>query len=347
MKKTLLILGEYGTDDLNKNIKRLQKESKKINLPYKTMSYEQLFKNNKKDIFTNNLKAMFFFPFKFWDENCEIPQNTSVYGTSKESYNLFNQFWQDVKGTLEKKFSDKKISYVINPDYAALDRDKIAVNNLLRKKGVSTTNIIQKNLKEIIELSKEKGIFIKARYGALGKGISYLSPKGWFTNYKVGGKNNIENYPDIGKWEFSNITGNKEFIRKLLDLEVIVEEEVKSPQLNPEKKFDMRVYSLYGNVPHMFIRENAESKIITNFSQGGQVNHRYYRALSKKTIALASNTALKASKAFNSNFMGIDVIFDKNLENPKVLEVQTFTGFPDIRYCNLTKLLAHEIKKKD
>ena len=62
----------------------------------------------------------------------------------------------------------------------------IETNNLLRKKGVSTTNVLQKYLKEIIELSKEKGIFIKARYGALGKGISYLSPKGWFTNYKVG-----------------------------------------------------------------------------------------------------------------------------------------------------------------
>ncbi len=347
MKKTLLILGEYGTDDLNKNIKRLQRESRKINLISKTMSYEQLFKDDKRDIFTNNLKVMFFFPFKFWDENCEIPQNTSVYGTSKESYNKFKQFWQDVKGTLEKKFLDKNILYVINPDYAALDRDKIATNNLLKENGVSTTKILQKNLKEIIELSKEKGIFIKARYGALGKGISYLSPEGWFTNYKVGKKNNIENYPNIGKWEFSNITGNKEFIRKLLDLEVIVEEEIKSPKLNPKKKFDIRVYSLYGNVPHMFIRENTKSKIITNFSQGGQVNHEYYKVLSKKTIDIASNIALKASKAFNSNFMGVDVIFDKNLENPRVLEVQTFTGFPDIHYCNLTKLLAHEIKKED
>lgn len=345
MKKTLLILGEYGRDDLNKNIKRLQKESIKINLPYKTISYEQLFKDNKKNIYTNNLKIMFFFPFKFWDENCEIPQNTSIYGTSKESYDKFKQFWQDVKGTLEKKFSDKNISYVINPDYAALDRDKIATNNLLKKNGVSTTKILQKNLKEIIELSKEKGIFIKARYGALGKGISYLSPEGWFTNYKLGKKNNIENYPNVGKWEFSNITGNKEFIKKLLNLEVIVEEEIKSPKLNPEKKFDIRVYSLYGNVPHMFIRENAESKIITNFSQGGQVNHEYHKVLPKKTIDLASNIALKASKAFNSNFMGVDVIFDKNLENPRVLEVQTFTGFPDVHYCNLTKLLAHEIKK--
>lgn len=347
MEKTLLILGEHETDDLNKNIKRLQKTSRKINLSYMTMSYEQLFKDDKRNTPAHNLKVMFFFPYKFWDENCEIPGDTSVYGTSKESYNKFKQFWQDVKGTLEKKFPDKDISYVINPDYAALDRDKIETNNLLRKKGVSTTNVLQKNLKEIIELSKEKGIFIKARYGALGKGISYLSPKGWFTNYKVGNKNNIENYPNVGKWEFSNITGNKEFIGKLLELEVIVEEEVKSPQLNPGKKFDIRVYSLYGNVPHMFIRENIESKIITNFSQGGQVNHQYYKTLPKKTIDLASSVALKASEAFNSNFMGVDVIFDKDLKNPKVLEVQTFTGFPKIHYCNLTKLLAHEIKRRD
>ncbi len=345
MEKTLLILGEYAEDDLNKNIKRLQRYAKEIKIPVKTISYEQLFSKNKFKINTDNLSVMFFFPFKFWNKNCEIPKDTSIYGVSKQSYEIFKEFWQDVKNNLGKRFSDKNVSYIINPDYAALDRDKIKTHDLLKKAGVATTITLPKNLEIILNISKNEGVFIKSRYGALGKGITYLSKKGWFTNYKIGRKNNVENYLDIKDWKFSEITENKDFLKNLLDLEVIIEKEIKSPNLNPGKKFDLRVYSLYGESPHMFIKENYEKNIITNFSQGGKINHKYKEILPEKTINLAKEQALRASKCLNSNFLGIDIIFDKNLYTPKILEVQTFTGFPQIKYCNLSKLLANKIKE--
>ena len=107
MEKTLLILGEYAEDDLNKNIKRLQRYAKEIKIPVKTISYEQLFSKNKFKINTDNLSVMFFFPFKFWNKNCEIPKDTSIYGVSKQSYEIFKEFWQDVKNNLGKDFRTK------------------------------------------------------------------------------------------------------------------------------------------------------------------------------------------------------------------------------------------------
>jgi hypothetical protein len=341
---SLLLVGEYSDCEVNQNIKRLQRYSESIGLSTNLMNYDQIFNGKNKKIISDDLVIMFFFPFDFWNKNCEIPSDTCVYGTSNESYRIFSSFWVDVKGALERKFDDKKISYIIPPESAPIDRDKIGTHDLLEKNNVSTTKLIPKNLGTIIEVANESGVFIKARYGALGKGITYLSNGGWFTNYHCGQNNRIENYEDGERWKFTEITGNKDFIKRLIDLEVIIEEEIKPPFLNEARKFDVRSYIVFGDTPHMFIRENDSKEIITNFSQGGSINHYPEKELTNESIFLLKEESKKTAKALNTNFLGVDLMFDKDFEHIKVLEAQTFAGWPKIRPCNLPKYLAGKIK---
>ena len=353
--KSLLILGEHQNTSVNPNIQRLQRYSREIGISTKVRNYEELETKSLK-IEDSNLAVMFFFPFSFWNKNCEIPEDTGIYGTSSRSYNQFNQFWKNTKKILEKKLPNKNLRYIIDPNFAALDRDKIATRDLLEKFGVSTTKKLPKDVCFLTETSKTKGIFIKSRYGALGKGITYLSPLGWFTNYKIGKNNTLSNHQSVktkGKsgdpletdWIFQEITGNKELLSKILNLEMIVEEEIVPPELEKGKKFDLRVYTVFGTVPYIFMRENEIKNIVTNFSQGGRIIHEVEKKLPEKALELAKKESLKAAKAFNSQFLGVDVIFDRNLETPRVLEVQTFTGFPKITKFNLSRYLAECIKK--
>ena len=345
--KSLLILGEYQDDFVNKNIKGLQRYAREESLNPRVMSYEELLRGKTPRIPTPLLDVMFFFPYTFWGLNCEIPSDTGIYGTSRESHEIFRNFFRGIKEKIESQFSDKDISYVIDPDYASIDRDKLAVNELLVSKGVSTTKMLPKDLDRILEFSKTKGVFIKARYGAMGKGITYLSPRGWFTNYRVLNKNHLGNYETDCGWRFTQIDGNIDVIKTLLDLEVVVEEEVVPSSLTRGKKFDIRAYSIFGYVPHMFVKENEISSIITNYCQGGTVDHNYKKRLSKDAISLVINQVRNTSNVLNSNFLGVDVIFDGNFQTPKVMEAQTFSGFPRIRKFNLTRFLAQQIKNKD
>ncbi len=352
---SLLILGEHLDPSLNLNIKRLEKYSTDIKIPTKVRNYEELFSESIK-IDTKDLAVMFFFPFRFWNQKCEIPEDTGIYGTSSKSYETFNQFWEEVKKNLEKQFKEKNLKYIIDPDFAALDRDKIATHNLLEKSGISTTKRLGKDLSNLINLSKKQGIFIKPRYGARGKGITYLSPTGWFTNYGIGKNNTLQNHQSVktkGKsgdplktgWIFKEITGNKELLKKIINLETIIEEEIVPPQLKKGKKFDLRVYTVFENSPYLFMRENNIKNIITNFSQGGKIIDDIGKKLPKKSLELAKKESLKAAKTLNSKFLGVDIIFDRDLETPRVLEVQTFTGFPKIKKFNLPRYLAEYIKR--
>ena len=48
--KSLLIIGEYNNNEVNQNIKRLQKYSMEFGLSTNLMSYEEILKNKSKKI---------------------------------------------------------------------------------------------------------------------------------------------------------------------------------------------------------------------------------------------------------------------------------------------------------
>ena len=96
-----------------------------------------------------------------------------------------------------------------------------------------------------------------------------------------------------------------------------------------KKKFDSRVYVIRDSAPHFFIRVNSPDKLITNYSQGAEVIHHPETGIPKEIIAQMKEQAVRASRAMNSQFMGVDIMSDGCMENTVVVEVQTFTDFPD------------------
>lgn len=342
--KSLLILSDSIGYRTNRDNNRLLQYCQEGNVQAELLSYTDFFKKKPFSPKSEKLNVMFWFPIDFWNEHCEVPEDTGVYGTSKKAYNRFKDFWSRVKERVEMQFPDRKISYIIPPDIAFIDRDKIETHRLLTESKVPTTTMLSKDLEAVLQKAEEAGVFIKCRYGACGKGITYISPGKWVTNYVIGEKNTIQNFSPDEQWEFSDITGNKDFLKRLLDLEVIAEQEITPPELSKkDHKFDIRSYVVFGEVPHMFLRENNVKSIITNFNQGGTVHHEYTKYLPQQPIELVKQISLDSVKTFPSQILGVDVMFDGDLQTPKILEIQSFPGLPDFRYFNLLKFLVTKL----
>lgn len=339
MSKSLLVLGRGDSPETDKNRIRLVKYATEAGFDLQAVDYhelEQLYSPR-----NEKLNVMLFFPYTFWNENCEIPDDTGLYGTSEKAYRLFANFLLEIQSRLGYKFSNHNLKLTTPLAYAALDRDKIQTLQILDSHGVSTSETISyETLPDLLDqITPERGIFIKCRYGAEGKGITLIKPDRWVTNYKVEGSW-LANYGVYDQWNFTDITGKKELLEQLIDQEVIVEREIITNGFFGDKKFDLRVYVVDGRVPHFFVRVNDPENVTTNWSQGGLVIHHLETGLAEELLESITTEAKKAAEAFHSRFMGVDVMLDRDSDIPKVIELQTFTGFPDIRKFNLARYLV-------
>lgn len=345
---SLLIIGKHADRYINRNATLLYTYARDAAVDTRWIAYEALFSgtldHDEQDTFLHDdLMVVLFFPHHFWDENCELPQDTGLYGTSARSYEFFQQYMFQVGQILTTKFPHKNISFLIDPARAAIDRDKIETIRILSQGGVPVTkSIASRGAGELLAfVAKGSGLFIKCRYGSEGKGITYISKEKWVTNYRVNG-GRLANYGIHDRWMFVDITGRTELLEELLTTEVIIEEEIVTPEIEPGTKFDLRVYVLDGEVLHMFLRINQKVSIITNFSQGARVRHDYKKLLNQEQISLIGSTARSAASAMAARFIGVDCMFD-NHWNIAVVETQVFTDFPDINHFDLARFLTRKI----
>ncbi len=339
MSKSLLVLGRGDSLEADKNRIRLVEYAAQAGFEVQAVDYHELEQLHQFNHETLNI--MPFFPYTFWNENCEIPDDTQLYGTSKKTYGMFRDFFLGVKDKLEQKFGNHNLMPAIPLESAAVDRDKLQTIQILKNGGVSTSETVSyENLSDILaRTTPERGVFIKCRYGAEGKGITVIKQDKWLTNYKVE-NGRLTNYGVYDRWNFTDITGKKELLEQLIGQEVIVEREIVPPDYFDGKKFDFRVYVVDDNVPHFFVRINDFGNIITNWSQGGRVIHHPETGLGEKLVESINLEAQKAASAFHSKLMGVDVMLDRESDVPKVIELQTFTGFPDIRKFDLARYLV-------
>jgi len=63
-------------------------------------------------------------------------------------------------------------------------------------------------------------------------------------------------------------------------------------------------------------------------------------------IVQTQTIALKAAKTLKLNFAGVDIMLDPRGQEPVVIEVNGFPGFPKIRTFNLGRYLIAEIGRR-
>ncbi|MFH1641889.1 MAG: YheC/YheD family protein [Nanoarchaeota archaeon] len=339
--KTILIIGDDSDWESYLKFKKTRKFFKKIR--FVTTNYKSVLQNKLPKIDSRKVLIMLFFPLDYWNNVIETNfVKGRVYGDKKCAV-MFYDYLDKVENILDKKY--KNISYVNSFKAVKVDRDKELTKRIIRKIGVPVPkSYATRNYDDILKLlGRGKKLYVKVNFGAMGKGITLLSKSSWLTNFIYRNRTIISRKGDYG-WKFNQITGNREFLTKLLTKDLVIEEAV-DPYVISNKKFDIRYYVVYGKIMHIIIRSTKISNVVTNITQGGtKERSEFLQSMPKKYLADAKRNAIKASKTLGLNFAGIDIMISKR-GKPYVIEAQSFPGFPESKY-NLSEKLAKEIMKK-
>jgi hypothetical protein len=344
--KTLLAVGELRDWDSYKKFYRNRRLFSKYGFKFKALDYADILKDELPKIKTKELVIFFFFPFTYWDTKIETKTYKGVYG-NRTFYDKFNDFWKMIYDRINSSYPDKRIFYVNHPSGITLDRDKEATKRLLASAGiqVSKPHFIRdmNKIRELLDQGKK--LFVKVRYGSMGKGITYLEKDRWFTNFRFRNGRIVSKKSDYG-WTFKEITGNKRFLKELLKQDVVIEEAI-NPWLLKGRKFDLRLYVCFGKVIYVYPRTNDTKEITTNISQGATgEGPEFLHSIPKKILDEAKKSALRATKAMNLNFAGVDIMPNVDCKTVTVIEVNTFPGFPKVRIFNLGKYLVKAIAEQ-
>ncbi|GAI11789.1 unnamed protein product, partial [marine sediment metagenome] len=287
-----------------------------------------------------------FFPFAYWDKNIENKGYKGVYG-NVEFYDKFRVFWSDIHRTLEKVYQGKKIQFINHPLKVAIDRDKEVTKTILSENGVNVPmSCYTREYKDILKLINQEGkkLFLKVRYGSMGKGITYMEKGNWKTNFRFEDGKIISPRSDYG-WTFMNITGNIDFLKEILTKDIVIEEAIDSYKLD-DFIFDLRLHVFYDRVLYVYPRVNEKDAVTTNISQGGRAgSSSLLKKLPKNVIDKAFRSAVKTIKIVGVDFAGVDVMISTDLK-VYVVELNAFPGFPKVGRFNLSKRVIQQIEDK-
>ena len=348
MKKALLVIGDEKIArkrphiSFRRFIGHARRLKNKEPFELKIINYTQLLSKAAPAISASLIKVIFFFPYQYWNRNIETYQNGKIYG-DKTFGGQFRVFFKEVKKTIEAHYAGKKIEYLIHPRLCCLDRDKQASKNALTKGAISTPRTFSVSSFRGVQrlLSQGLDLYIKPRFGAMGKGITYLNKEEAVSNFLFRRGEVISRLSDFN-WKFSRIKDRQTFIKQLLKKGFICEEAIR-PAIFKGRRFDFRVYVLFGKVIYFYAKSSEAGSCVTNWSQGGRIDKRetILRKFPKQKIAVLKNLARKAARTLGLNFAGVDIIFSENLKNAYVLEGNAFPGHE--KSFDLMKSLAEKI----
>ena len=352
MKKALLIIGDKKTkgrtlDPSFNAFLRSIENVKNNELEVHIINYKNVFEGNLPKVSSLGLNVLLFFPFKYWDGDIEVYKEASkVYG-DKIFGREFKKYFNKLEKTIHKKYSDKKIEYVNPPSISILDRDKEESKKFFRKHNIPTPKSFDvKNIKDLHRLTNRGiSLYIKPRFGALGKGITYLSDGFLITNFLLR-KGKIISHPYDYHWRFHEIKDSDKntFLKILLSRGFIFEEAI-DPPICKGRRSDFRVYCIYGNISYYYVRTTPVVSLVTNWSQGGTIEpkRKLSKYISNSNLERVKSLARKVAKELKLNYAGVDIIFSKDYKKIYVLEAHSFSGYE--KGFDLMGNMAKEILK--
>ncbi len=354
MKKAFLVIGDKKAvkwrlarpfTTFVKHIKRETENNKNFEL--KIISYKDVLSNNLPAFMNSIITIILFFPFDYWNEHIEVyDKDDRIYGDVKFGRD-YETFLEKIDGKLKKAYKGKKIKYFNSPRASLLERDKKRSKFLLRKKGVLVPRLFcVKNTKDIKKLvDRELAIYIKPRFGAMGKGITYLSKDIFITNFTYR-KGRISGRKSDSGWRFHSINKKDRgiFLKKLIRKEFIFEEAIEHPVCK-NRRFDFRVHVVFGKTPYYYVKSMPKRSIISNWTQGGRIEKKenISKFVSHRDIKKIKSLAIEATKALGLNYAAVDIILSKDLKKIYCLEAHSFPGYE--KRFDMMEYIAKKILK--
>jgi hypothetical protein len=273
-----------------------------------------------KQVIDEDAGIILFFPYKLWSTFVE--RKEGLYGGRSFKANICT-----LKDHLHKKLKQVFPSalYVNMPDVFALERDKLETKSFLCRHGISVIPDVPKDVSTISkQLAKGNCVYVKVRYGSMGKGITRLEKDKWLTNFRYE-KGDIGNHPNDFEWTTIDVTDDFSFLEKLLKEDVLVELGIETPR-ELGIKFDIRGVFVYGRLAELYGRA-SDNPLITNLSQGGDCLEEtdLIEMIGTDKLAEATHYMHDANRVFGTNLLGVDLAFGRRL-NPFVMEVNSFPG---------------------
>lgn len=350
MKKTLLIIGDKRTkgrtlDPSFNAFVKIIGNSNDERLETHILSYKDVFEGNFPEVSSPVLNILLFFPYKYWDKNIEVYQGDSKVYVDNSFGREFRKYFEKLERTIGKKYHDKKIEYVNPPDKSILDRDKEETKKFFWHHNIPTPKSFNvKCLKDLHRLAKRGiSLYIKPRFGAMGKGITYLSNDLMITNFLFQ-KGEIVSHPYDYHWRFHEVKDKDKdkFLKILLSRGFIFEEAI-DPPIHKGRRSDFRVYCVYGKVSYYYIRSTPAVSLVTNWSQGGKIEQKrkLSQYISTAKLNQVESLARKVAKELKLNYTGVDIIFSKDYKKIYALEAHSFPGYE--RGFDLMNNLARKI----
>lgn len=343
---TILSFGDERDYDEYKKFNEEKPSFIKRGFDYATASYKDVLRGKLPKVKTKKLIIFLFFPFDYWDKKIEHKHYRGIYA-NRTFHKKFMHFWSEIDETIKKVFADKKILMINKPLSAGQCRDKLLIKRRLYQAGIPNPRLYQiTRIGDIYNLlAKGNALFLKVRYGSMGKGITYLSSLIWETNFDFNDGKIISRRSDYG-WTFKDITGNSAFLGHLIKKDIVVEKAIDSLILK-RKRVDLRVYTFGKKVIYVYPRTNYPEKVTTNISQGARGDPHILKSIPKQLITKAKSAALKATRALNLDLAGTDVVLDRNHKDVYIVDVNAFPGFPRRRTFNLSKTIVKELTRLD
>jgi glutathione synthase/RimK-type ligase-like ATP-grasp enzyme len=350
MRVTLLTIGDIMMDEercspsLLKFIRYSKKFTKK-GIGFEYASYDDVLLGRLPCIPTKNIEVMLFFPFSHWNSRIErYDVDNRIYG-DEDFGKDYKNFFLKVDRIIRRTYKNKKIRYINSPKNCILDRDKRKTASMLRRHRIPVPRIY--NISNIGQLNRilegVEGLYVKPPFGAMGKGISYVTKKGCWTNF-IFRDGRIVSRPHDYDWRFVRVSKKKrnDFLKALIRKNFIFEEGIKAPRRR-KRRFDIRIYVVKDETPYIYARSAPEDAFVTNWSQGGRIERKSFlkKVLTKEKIRQIEDIARKGAKAMDLNYAGVDILLDETKDKIYFSEAQSFPGYE--RRFNLMKFLAERI----